>query len=72
MAEMITLRRNFSVAVVDDKVLVMGGFDSNAQADTDKTEAYSASSNTWEPYPQFVRPTFGMKAVTMRGLFSYM
>ena len=37
---MITPRRNFSVALVDDKVLVMGG-DSDVLDETDKTEAYS-------------------------------
>ena len=72
MAEMITPRSNFSVVIVDNMVLVMGGFDGNVQAVTDQTEAYSTLTNTWEPYPQIVWPMSAMKAVTTKGLFSYL
>ena len=67
-ADMITDRYNFSVTVVDDRILVMGG---NSEEEVDgeaKEEAYSGDTGVWTPSPCMNQWREQHASVTVRGL----
>lgn len=66
VADMLTQRSNFSVAVVDDKILVMGGFETAGVIS--KAEAYCGTTNTWIPYPPMDKQKSALSAVTISGI----
>ena len=65
---MITTRSNFSVTVVEDRILVMGGYVGPEEGVTSKVEAYSGDTRVWTPCPCMRQRKEGHVSVTVQGL----
>ena len=65
---MITTRSNFSVTVVEDRILVMGGYVGPEEGVTSKVEAYSGDTRVWTPCPAMRQARSALTSVTVRGL----
>ena len=69
-ADMITGRCNFSATVVDDRILVTGGWVEGHEdmEITNKAEAYSGDTRVWTPCPCMRQRKQEHASVTVRGL----
>ena len=59
-------RSNFSATVVDDKIMVMGGYEGVGVVS--ETEAYCGRTNSWTKYPSMNWRKSALEAVTLRDL----
>ena len=66
-ADMITPRSNFSVTVIEDRILVMGGY-VGQEGVTNKAETYSGDRGVWTPCPGMRHPKSALASVTVPGL----
>ena len=62
VADMITPRRYFGVCVVEDRILVMGGYATN------KAEGYSGDKGVWTAVPEMPNYNAGLACVNISGL----
>ena len=67
-ADMMTDRVYFSATVVDDRILVMGGYSDKEVEGEAKAEAYSGDTGVWTPCPCMNQWRGQPASVTVRGL----
>lgn len=59
-------RRALAVAAVDQKLVMMGGIDTNRELSSE-VNIYDTASGTWSTGPEFPGPGFGMAAAALGG-----